>query len=183
MKTVVALEDTKSLRPPCLYPHTPLTQWYMFAWRPVIILCRRPAYHSAISLDYICLYIRGIHAHVSKCEFLLPSSMNWTKSRVHFYKVDPGSMNACYKCMYYMPCSFLLNPQKHMDICEYGLTPCPNKCPAILRRMSLERHLANDCVQRTFSCTHCGADVKIDQKEVGSLYSVTVGSLPVLLWQ
>ena len=39
--------------------------------------------------------------------------------------------------------------------CQYVAVACPNLCGRRLQRRNLERHKANDCPKRQFTCMHC----------------------------
>ena len=50
--------------------------------------------------------------------------------------------------------------EKHLDSCNITPIPCPKKCKhndmiRTVMRKDLERHLAEDCMNRDYECTHC----------------------------
>ena len=109
----------------------------------------------------ICITVSGLNIP----HFLLRSFKVLTES-ISFWSRAKSAANAWRHMASLSICSCFVTLQKHEDICEYGLTPCPNECSAILRRRSIERHLSKDCVRRSLPCPHCGADISLQEKEV-----------------
>ncbi|ELU10162.1 hypothetical protein CAPTEDRAFT_167590 [Capitella teleta] len=56
----------------------------------------------------------------------------------------------------------LANSESHNEKCLFRLVPCPNGCPNLLRRRSLDNHMANLCLLRVKVCEHCSEEVKAE---------------------
>uniref|UniRef100_A0AAU6MX98 Tumor necrosis factor receptor-related factor 4 n=1 Tax=Argopecten purpuratus TaxID=228297 RepID=A0AAU6MX98_ARGPU len=80
-------------------------------------------------------------------------------------------MNSLIRCRYNKDgCRWvgkLHNLQTHLDQCCYDNIACPNKCPALLSRLSLEDHLEFSCPNRLVVCEFC------NQKLPGDTYERT----------
>lgn len=70
----------------------------------------------------------------------------------------------------------------HHRTCSLQLVPCPNKCmengeKVLVVRRDVQRHLSSQCLNRNYSCPHCGAAGKY--LELATVHLESCSKLPV----
>ena len=52
---------------------------------------------------------------------------------------------------------------QHLKECQYAEVACPKLCGKRVLPRNLERHTANDCPKRRFTCTHCAYEANYQE--------------------